>query len=103
MKGSDIKARIKAKGFTLREVAARIGESPQNLNGYLNSADVRSSTIERIAEAMGESVMYFYNEWPVLTVDEYDRIKKLEAENALLRELMADRLAENGPKKQRGL
>ena len=89
MKGSDIKARIKAKGYTLREVAERIGESPQNLNGYLNSADVRSSTIERIAAAIGESVSYFYNELPLYSIEDYDRIKRLEGENAVMREILS--------------
>ena len=88
MKGSEIKARIKAKGITLREVAARIGESPQNLHGYLNSDDVRSSTIERIAGAIGESVSYFYNELPILSMEDYDRVKKLEFENELMREFL---------------
>lgn len=98
MKGSEIKARIKAKGITLREVAARIGESPQNLHGYLNSDDVRSSTIERIAGAIGESVSYFYNELPILSMEDYDRVKKLEFENELMREFLQGVLSQNAEK-----
>ena len=98
MKGSEIKARIKAKGITLREVAARIGESPQNLHGYLNSDDVRSSTIERIAGAIGESVSYFYNELPILSMEDYDRVKKLEFENELMREFLQGVISQNAEK-----
>ena len=102
MRGTDIKARIKAKGITLREVAERIGESPQNFHAYLNSDDVRSSTIERIADAIGESVSYFYNEWPILSMEEYDRVKKLEYENGILREYLGDIVAHHTPTKTKG-
>lgn len=101
MKGSEIKARVKAKGITLREVAARIGESPQNLHGYLNSNDVRSSIIERIAGAIGESVSYFYNEFPVISMEDYDRVKKLEYENRLMRELLDGVIAKKVDKKEK--
>lgn len=102
MRGTDIKARIKAKGITLREVAARMGESPQNLHGYLLSGDVRSSVIERIAGAIGESVSYFYNELPILSMEEYDRVKKLENENGLMREYLGNILAQIPSKKAEG-
>ena len=92
MSGEELKAKIKAKGFTLREVAERLGESPQNLQGWLKSHDVKSGQIERIAKAMGESVSYFYNELPLYSVEDYVRVKILESENALMRQLLGEKV-----------
>lgn len=93
MSGEELKAKIKAKGFMLREVADRLGESPQNLQGWLKSHDVKSGQIERIAQAMGESISYFYNEYPLYGVDDYVRVKTLESENELMRALLSEKVA----------
>lgn len=81
MTGSEIKKRILAKGFKLTDVARAMGISPQHFNAIaIRSKDVRVSTIERIAGIIGEPPSYFFNEHPILSIEEADRIKKLEAD-----------------------
>ena len=92
MSGEELKAKIKAKGFSLCEIAQRLGETPQNLQGWLKCKDVKSGQIERIAKAMGESVSYFYNEQPLYSVEDYVRVKILESENALMRQLLGEKV-----------
>jgi transcriptional regulator with XRE-family HTH domain len=63
MIGSEIKEKIKAKGFTLRYVAEKMGTTPQNLQQLLRAdMHVNSDTMERVARAIGEPISYFYEE-----------------------------------------
>ena len=60
MTGEQLKHEIKKRGYTLKSVAARLGTTPQNLGGRLQSDDVASSLMETAAEVMGISVADFY-------------------------------------------
>lgn len=62
MKGSDLKNKITACGFTMTSIANRLGILPQNLNSWFNSNDVRSGTIEKLAEVLNLPISYFYGE-----------------------------------------
>lgn len=64
MKGEDVKRKVAAQGYTVAEVAERIGTSRQNLSKSLSTQDVRSGLIERIASVLGVSVSYFYDPSP---------------------------------------
>lgn len=87
MEGKTLKAKIKAKKIKLKDVAAGLGMSPQNFQAVLNSPDVRSSIIERVAKVIGEPVCYFYNELPILGVEDYAKVKLLQQEVKHLKEL----------------
>ena len=54
-------------GISQGEVARRIGESQQNISAALKSDDVKTGLVERIAEATGLSVCYFYGDAQVAT------------------------------------
>jgi transcriptional regulator with XRE-family HTH domain len=60
MTGKDLKERISRQGISALTIAKRLGISPQALNSTFNAADVKSGTLERIAEAIGVDMSFFY-------------------------------------------
>ena len=48
----------------MSEVAERIGTSLQNFSQILQNNDIRTGMLERIAEAVGKPVSFFYGEAP---------------------------------------
>lgn len=62
MKGEEIKQKVKQSGKTFAEIARLMGIRPQTLTIIFASDDVKTGSLERIAEAMGVPVAYFYGE-----------------------------------------
>lgn len=62
MKGVTVKEILRKNGFTLADVAKRLGESSQNFSSLLSKDDIRSSLIERIADATGLPISAFYED-----------------------------------------
>lgn len=62
MKGESIRRKIKLSGRRFTEIAESMGITPQALNKILGSEDVKTGSLERIADAMGVPVTYFYDE-----------------------------------------
>ena len=60
MTGQELKARIAAFGISQSEIARRLGMSQQSFNQGLNVPDIRTGLLERIAEATGKPLSYFY-------------------------------------------
>ena len=67
MKGIIVKNFLAGKGYNVSEIARIIGVSQQTLAAALNSEDVKSSLIERVASAVGASVSEIYGEKTSLT------------------------------------
>lgn len=67
MKGLTIKEILRRNGFSVSEVAKKLGESNQNLFALLGKEDVRTSLVERIAEATGLPVSLFYGDTNIAT------------------------------------
>ncbi|MDR0509540.1 MAG: hypothetical protein LBH06_00420 [Rikenellaceae bacterium] len=44
-----------------------------------------TGTLERIAEAIGEPASYFYNELPILSLEDYAAVRQTEKEVEMLR------------------
>ena len=88
MTGDKVRQKIKEKGYTFHSIAQAIGESDANLRCMLLVKDVKSGTLERIAQAMGENVSYFYEEHPVFSIEEYAEIYSLKKEVLMLRQLL---------------
>lgn len=92
MKGSVVKQKIVDKGYTLQSVAEKIGMSKQNFRQTaLIVENIRTDLLEQIAQAIGEPVCYFYNEYPILSLDEYARVKEMESRIAYLEGLLAEK------------
>ena len=62
MKGSDLKSRLLACGYSITFIANKLGVLPQNMNSWFTSNDVRTGTIERLAEVLNLPISYFYGE-----------------------------------------
>lgn len=62
MKGSDLKTRLLACGYSITFIANKLGVLPQNMNSWFTSNDVRTGTIERLAEVLNLPISYFYGE-----------------------------------------
>ena len=91
MTGEQLRQKIKATKRSLRSVADAIGESPQNLQRILNSADVRTGTLERIAEALNEPISYFYEELPIVSMEDYAEFVALKKENEMLTRMLEEK------------
>ena len=60
MTGKELKEKIAVQNISSLAIAKKLGISPQALNSTFNAADVKSGTLERIAEVLGVSMSFFY-------------------------------------------
>ena len=62
MKGLTVKEILRKNGYTVSAVADKLGISNQNLFSLLGKEDVKTSTLEKIAEVTGLPVALFYGD-----------------------------------------
>lgn len=62
MDGTKLKEKLLALRVPFNEIADRLGVTAQSLNSCFKVKDVRSNTIERIAEVLGVPMSFFYPE-----------------------------------------
>lgn len=62
MRGVVLKNLLAGKGYSVSEVARRIGMSQQALSAALSSEDVKSSLVERISSAVDTPISEMYGE-----------------------------------------
>lgn len=60
MTGETLKTRISSCGVSQAEIARRLGMSQQSFNQALLVADVKTGLLERICEALGVDMSFFY-------------------------------------------
>lgn len=60
MTGREVKERLLSQGYTLADVAKKMGVIPQTLNSLLQANDIKTGVLERIANAINRSVYFFY-------------------------------------------
>lgn len=60
MTGKELKEKIAQQNISALAIAKKLGISPQALNSTFNAADVKSGTLERIAEVLGVKMSFFY-------------------------------------------
>lgn len=61
MDGKVVKEKLKKCGIPLSEIATRMGyENDQRLHSQLKSEDVKSGLLEKICEAIGVDMSFFY-------------------------------------------
>ncbi|MDY4555463.1 MAG: helix-turn-helix transcriptional regulator [Prevotella sp.] len=65
MTGNRLKEILYEKKVSQSQVAKLLGVSQQSFNQMLAAADIKSSLLERIAEALGENMSLFYPIEPV--------------------------------------
>ncbi|MBQ5855624.1 MAG: helix-turn-helix domain-containing protein [Alistipes sp.] len=91
MTGKQLKQKIKQKGIKFTTLAEMLDVVPQQVQQYFNANNVSTDVVERIAEVIGESVSYFYNEYPILTIEDYNRVVTMEKEIVYLRQLLDEK------------
>lgn len=62
MNGEHVKKKLAASGHNIAEVAKILGMSRQNLSQSLSSQDVKTGLVEKISNALGLPVSYFFGE-----------------------------------------
>lgn len=67
MTGQELKQKIDRLGVKQNVLAEKMGVTPQTVSAILGAKDVRSSSLERIAAALGVDMSFFY---PAKTVTE---------------------------------
>lgn len=60
MTGQELKEKLLKANVPFNIIAERLGITAQSLNSYFKGKDVRSNTIERIAEAIDVTMSFFY-------------------------------------------
>lgn len=60
MEGKKLKEFFVREGISLTEVAKRMGVSQQNLSSLLSSDNIKTGTLEKVAETFGKSPAFFY-------------------------------------------
>ncbi len=59
MKGEEVKKKLIKSGYLLKDVAAAMNETPQNLNSMLKADDIKTGVLEKIASAINKSLYFF--------------------------------------------
>lgn len=62
MKGTDLKAKLEELGFSKAYIADKLGIPAQNVHIWLRAEDVKTGTIERLAEVLELPISVFYGE-----------------------------------------
>lgn len=91
MTGEQLRKKIKSRKRSFKSVAEAIGETPQNFQNMLNASDVKSGTLERIAKALGEPVSFFFEELPIVSLEDYADYIALKKENEMLQHLVREK------------
>ncbi len=60
MTGQELRGKLLMANVPFNEIAERLGITAQSLNSCFKGKDVRSNTIERIAEVIGVNMAFFY-------------------------------------------
>lgn len=60
MTGQELKEKVLLANVPFNVIAERLGITAQSLNSYFKGKDVRSNTIEKIADAIGVDMSFFY-------------------------------------------
>lgn len=84
MKPHEIKAELKARGYTLAMVARAIDRSPNTVSGVINRHITSNFIAEKLAKAIGKPVDEVFPE-----VSTYANIREQNEKQAELQQLLA--------------
>jgi transcriptional regulator with XRE-family HTH domain len=82
MKGIEVKEILQKNGYTLKDVANLMGETPQNFQALLKVEDIKTGVLERIAKAINKNILFFYN-----NMDGVNSLLEKELNEIILRKL----------------
>jgi transcriptional regulator with XRE-family HTH domain len=62
MTGETLKQKLESLGYTKAFIAEKLGVAPQNIQTWFKADDVKSGTLERLAEVLELPIAYFYGD-----------------------------------------
>ncbi len=80
MTGETIRQRLSIIGTTQAELARLLEVTPQAITGILAAFDLRTSTIERISEALNLPITFFYGEEETDALNNLEQLKAKKVE-----------------------
>lgn len=81
MTGKELKERVMTLNYSATYIAEKMGVSPQALNSTFNASDVKSGTLEKLCDALGVTMSFFYPEVSSTVVNNNNNIKSQSAHN----------------------
>lgn len=69
MDGKSIKDILYRQNIPFKDIAERLGTSPQNFNNLLGTSDVKSGLIERLCDVLGMDITDFIPSKKVSTIE----------------------------------
>ena len=62
MTGKELKMKIEQLGVTQRSLAEKMNVTPQTISAIMSAKDIRTSSLEKIAQIVDRPIGYFYDE-----------------------------------------
>jgi len=91
MDGKQLKEVLKSEGFMLSRVAEMMGKTKANFtNGVISRKNLKTETVEKIAELTGIPLSRLYGFNTTFSPDEYKYYFGLRAENELLKRMIEE-------------
>lgn len=79
------------KGFSIKDIADKIGLTPSSLHHLIKAGSTNTSTLEAISNILEVSPGIFFEEQPSLMSDQSRKIANLEKEKAYLLQILAEK------------
>ena len=95
MDGKNFQKKLREIGLTQLEVSKILGVTQQSVSAMVKTNSIKTTTLERIAQAIGKDISIFFSESELQRAKEIENLKKLlEEKDAQIKKLQeqADRL-----------
>lgn len=95
MDGKKFQQKLREMGITQLQVAEILGITQQSVSAMVKASSIKTTTLEKIAQAIGKDISIFFSESELQRAKEIDNLKKLlEEKDAQIKKLQeqADRL-----------
>lgn len=80
LSGADLKKKIQRENISIPWIAAQMGTSAQSLYSIFKSKNIRSATVDSLAEAMGKPRDWFYSFNAPRNIEDRETLIKAQAE-----------------------
>lgn len=80
MNGQELKRILAGMGVSQSDLAKMLQTSTQNISNLMHRASVKTTTLEKIAQALGKDVSMFFGTQPGRSAEDYEKIIEKQAE-----------------------
>jgi transcriptional regulator with XRE-family HTH domain len=88
MDGKNFQQKLKILGITQIQVAKILGVTQQTVSAMMRNASIKTSTLEKIAKALGRDISMFLDDSQMTTEEYESALKAKDAEIARLNKLV---------------